>query len=117
MAKKGFVNNLTNKALPAAVGGAGAKLVNKFLTPMIEGVLPDAVKPAAQLTPAIVGVLMMDGDEMMQFARAGMIGSSIGDTAAAAMPEMFGIGDDVLADALDDLFDGVNDDDDDDDDE
>lgn len=102
---KGLGKTITTKALPAAGGGAAASVFNKLLGSKIAAMLPESVAPLANAVPAVIGLYLMGNkSQTMQFAGAGMIGKVTGDLGDAYIP----LGDDVLADAaeeLDELFD------------
>lgn len=114
---KGYGNigkNLGAKALPALGGGALARIFDSYVSKQVVEMLPDSVKPYSTtitgLLPGIAGLFLLDNkNTSIQFVGAGMLGASGYIVAGSAL----GLGDDVLADAaeeLDELFDGMYDD-------
>lgn len=107
MLGKNFAKNLTDKALPAAVGGAASEVVTKIATNVItKNESPDSyLSKLAPAAPAIVSLLIMDGKNgFMDYAAAGMIGASAANMARPMIEQALGDEDVLADDDLEELF-------------
>ena len=103
----GIGKTATQKGVPAMVGGAVGKLYENYVADKLVDMLPEGAQAYANflkpLVPGLGGLYLMNQKSTsMQFAGAGMLGQAAGTLVDAGIQAL---GDDVLADAADELDD------------